>query len=133
MTKSAHIRRLIEQFEFPGHTCEVEDIPDYKKGQRWLPTCTCGWQYERGVPSKQDAVTVWNRTHVVFRKQDQKPCPTPRKHRFKTRETAEREMRQFWRNIHKQGKPMPSRAYLCPCGYWHTTSKARRTFRKESA
>ncbi|MCF3939926.1 hypothetical protein [Gordonia tangerina] len=130
MTKSARIRNLIDKFAIPGHVCTISEIPDYRKGEHWQPACTCGWQHARGVPSKLDAVTVWNRIHVNLRRDEQendrKRCPTPGKHRFKSQEKAEREMHQVWRSPRKQGKPLPSRTYLCPCGYWHTTSKALR-------
>lgn len=50
------------------------------------------------------------------------PCPTKRKH--PTRRQAVNQMRTAWRT--GRGKKLPTRVYKCRCGYWHTTSQARK-------
>ena len=52
------------------------------------------------------------------------PCPARGKRRYPTREDAERGLGNIWAHGHNKGPgSLPCRAYLCPCGNWHLTSK----------
>ena len=54
------------------------------------------------------------------------PCPSKGKRKFKTRREAEASLTTIWRHGSRNGPgPLPCRAYLCRCGHWHLTSKAR--------
>lgn len=128
--KASKVRNLIDQFALDGHNCAIEDIPNHKRGQRWLPVCTCGWRYERGLPTKHEAVTLWRHAHIDLRnRRKEMSCPHPRKLRFKTEAKAQRWMDglpvQHMPN--PLDRPRPTRAYKCKCGFWHTTSKPQRT------
>lgn len=54
------------------------------------------------------------------------PCPSKGKRKFKTRREAEASLTTIWRHGSRNGPgPLPCRSYLCRCGHWHLTSKAR--------
>lgn len=52
-------------------------------------------------------------------------CPTPHKRKHTNREQAEAVISRMWREGRNQR--LPVRAYHCPCGMWHTTSKPKLT------
>lgn len=55
-------------------------------------------------------------------------CPTPQKVAHPTRQQADRALGRAWRqgrNAH-----LPCRAYHCPCGMWHLTSKPYQTYQE---
>jgi hypothetical protein len=52
----------------------------------------------------------------------ERDCPCPWKHRFATEYFALAEAKM----VRKKAKHKMW-VYCCPCGYWHTTSKAPRT------
>lgn len=54
-----------------------------------------------------------------------KNCPTPNKHAYPNREQAHASLRRQWRQP-RPGKHLPTRAYRCPCGAWHLSSKPGR-------
>lgn len=54
-------------------------------------------------------------------------CPTPTKTSFRDRIAAELAVAKI--GTHRKplmGRDSPCRAYRCPCGKWHLTTKARR-------
>ena len=54
-----------------------------------------------------------------------KNCPTPKKYAYRTRGEAQATLRRQWRQP-RPGKHLPTRAYHCPCGAWHLSSKPER-------
>ncbi|MCG5431220.1 hypothetical protein LV457_02810 [Mycobacterium sp. MYCO198283] len=103
------------------HVVTPRETRNYSGKRRFLPTCSCGWI---GIAAKTPgtAARVAARDHID---RLPKPCPTPRKRRFRTEDAAERALELFWRTSGK-GKTMPCRTYRCPCGGWHTTAKPLR-------
>lgn len=47
------------------------------------------------------------------------PCPTPHKHKWRSRRLAEEALGRLWCTA--RCKRMPIRVYKCECGQWHHT------------
>lgn len=136
-------RKKLPTLTRPGHAVVVGEAPNYVTGYRWRPECECGW-VGMPNPTKRQALGQAEGSHYghlihqeriaqaeaeAAEKNVPAPrCPTPDKLRFKTRAKADRNMHDFWRRRHRgrDAATWPSRSYLCPCGYWHLTTKARR-------
>ena len=46
--------------------------------------------------------------------------------RYRSRRAAEDTLSAIWARV-KPGRRLETRAYKCPCGWWHLTSKPART------
>lgn len=90
--------------------------------RRWLPTCSCGWV----GPTAKTPEAAQQRGEANHADHQSRPCPTPGKRRFRTREAAEKELNLFWRTAGK-GKAMPCRTYECECRRWHMTARPMRS------
>lgn len=59
-----------------------------------------------------------------------KKCPTPSKRSYRTKQNANKQIREMWRT--GRGTTLVKRSYKCPCGDWHTTSKPFRKSKNSS-
>lgn len=51
-----------------------------------------------------------------------RPCPTPNKRAYVTKDEAQEALWHSWRSADRKKKPI--RTYLCACGCWHLTAQA---------
>ncbi|MBF6277005.1 hypothetical protein [Nocardia nova] len=89
-----------------------------------IAACTCGW--ESPVRSKGRDARAAVKRHIAQAPPPELPCPTPTKRRYRTEEIARRNL-TLARTANTDPGPLPSRIYLCQCGYWHLTSKPHYT------
>lgn len=86
-----------------------------------IAACTCGWETagrSKGSYARRDL-----KAHIEQAPPERGSCPHPSKRRFRTRDRAERNLTLARKDC--DAGLLPSRVYLCQCGYWHLTKKAK--------
>ncbi len=85
-----------------------------KRGS-YVALCLCG---HTETATDQALATAKLYSHIIHAK---RPCPSPHKKQYPSREHAENAVSKFLRATGPGYRP--TRAYQCVCGLWHTTKQ----------